>query len=74
MPTSLSFLSRSPLGGSFEQLSQSCTGWHLVPPSLTAPKPSPKPSSEQSPAHSTGGEKSDGTLKDHSFYQLASEE
>ncbi|KAJ9078261.1 hypothetical protein DSO57_1008390 [Entomophthora muscae] len=37
-------------------------------------KPSPEPSPEKSPAHFTGGEKSDGSLTDHSFYNLASDE
>ncbi|KAJ9087933.1 hypothetical protein DSO57_1028120 [Entomophthora muscae] len=38
------------------------------------PKPSPKPSPEKSPTHSTEGEKSDGSLTYHSFYNLASDE
>ncbi|KAJ9087034.1 hypothetical protein DSO57_1037230, partial [Entomophthora muscae] len=42
--------------------------------SKPSPKPAPKPSPEQSPDHSTGGEKSNGSLTDHSFYNLASNE
>ncbi|KAJ9049614.1 hypothetical protein DSO57_1022503 [Entomophthora muscae] len=34
----------------------------------------PEPSPEQSPDHSTGGEESDGSLNDHSFYNSASDE
>ncbi|KAJ9052065.1 hypothetical protein DSO57_1037894 [Entomophthora muscae] len=44
---------------------------HLIGQDLTPPK---KPSPEKSPAHSTGGEETDGSLTDHSFYNLASDE
>ncbi|KAJ9065707.1 hypothetical protein DSO57_1016794 [Entomophthora muscae] len=37
------------------------------------PKPSLKPCPEKSPAHSTGGEETDGSLTEHSFYNLASD-
>ncbi|KAJ9079479.1 hypothetical protein DSO57_1034968, partial [Entomophthora muscae] len=38
------------------------------------PKPSPEPSPEKIPAHSTGGEETNGSLTDHSFYNSASDE
>ncbi|KAJ9081776.1 hypothetical protein DSO57_1011127 [Entomophthora muscae] len=38
-----------------------------------SPKPSPEPSPEKSPAHSTGGEETDDSFTDHSFYNLASD-
>ncbi|KAJ9054372.1 hypothetical protein DSO57_1015377 [Entomophthora muscae] len=38
-----------------------------------SPKPFPEPSPEKSPAHSTGGEETDVSVTDHSFYKLASD-
>ncbi|KAJ9069548.1 hypothetical protein DSO57_1017522 [Entomophthora muscae] len=38
-----------------------------------SPKPSPEPSLKKSPTHSTGGEETDGSGTDHSFYNSASD-